>query len=233
MKKQFQAKKTFFLLLSCISALFLLNGATLIYRFGFGAPNSSFFFHFFNMENEHNLPSTYSALQLLFAAVLLYNLFKEMRFENAKYKWHWGLLSLAFFYLCMDEAFELHEKSMEPMHRIVETGGALYYGWIIPASICILIMGIVYFKFLFNLPGRTRNLFIAAGIIYVGAAIGFEMIEGPLDQKGQWMSLTYAILVMIEETLEMFGIALFCYAIIDYENRRKEQPEAEPEQLAA
>lgn len=221
MNRQLQAAKTFTVLASIITILLLLNCATLVYKFGFGASEYSFFFHVFNMEYEQNVPTIYSALQLLFAAFLLYGVFKDKLAQNDLFKWHWGLLCLAFVYLSFDEAIELHEKSMPYVERISKTTGPLFYGWIIPASICVFVMGLFYIRFLLALPVRSRNLFIISGIIYVGSAIGFEMIEGPMEQSGNWMTLPYATLVTIEETLEMLGIALFCYAVIDYENRLK------------
>jgi hypothetical protein len=220
MKIEITARKSFIVCLSIIGAMFILNTAVLIAQFGFGLAENNYFVRLLNMEYEHNLPTIWSAIQLLYASILLYVLSRQMFKEADKYKWLWALLSLAFFYLCMDEAFELHEKSMAPTHQLLGTGGALYYSWIIPAGIALFFMGLLYLKFTFDLPARTRNLFIIAGAIYVSSAIGFELLEGPIDQAGNWMNLPYAILVMIEETLEMFGICLFTYAVIDYSDNR-------------
>ncbi len=168
---------------------------------------------------------------MLYASLLLYCVSKKMFKEGDKYKWLWALLSLAFFYLCLDESFELHEKAMAPTHDLLNTSGILYYSWVIPAGLALIIMGFVYLKFVFQyLPTRTRNLFILAGAIYVGAAIGFELLEGPIDQAGHWMNLPYVLLVMVEETLEMFGICVFTYAIIDFADKRFPEKISEPVQ---
>ncbi len=220
MKIELSAGKSFKVCLSIIGVMFLLNVGVLIAQFGFNVPAKNYFVHLFNMEYEYNLPSIWSAVQLLYAAILLYVLSRQMFDENNKYKWLWGLLSLAFFYLCLDEAFELHEKSMKITHQLLNTGGIFYYSWVIPAGVALFIMGIVYLKFTLALPKRTRNLFIISAIIYAGSAIFFELLEGPIEQAGHWMNLPYSILVLIEETLEMLGICLFTYSIIDYADTR-------------
>ena len=213
MKFEISARKSFLVTLSVIGVMLLLHISAMIAQYGMGVPKNNFFVHLFNMEYENNLPSLWSGLLLLYASFLLYCVSKQKFKENDRFKWLWALLSLAFFYLCMDEVFELHEKAMAPTHKLLHTSGIFYYSWIIPAGIAVIIMGLV---FVFNLPARTRNLFILSAIIYAGSAIGFELLEGPIDQSGQWMSLPYAFMVMIEETLEMFGMCLFTYSIIDY-----------------
>ena len=229
MKFEISARKSFRVTLSVIGVMLLLHIAVMIAQYGLGVPKNNYFVHLFNMEYEQNLPSLWSGLLLLYASFLLYCVSKRKFEENDNFKWLWALLSFAFFYLCMDELFELHEKAMAPTHNLLHTSGILYYSWVIPAGIALIIMGLVYLKFVFELPSRTRNLFILSAIIYAGSAIGFELLEGPIDQAGQWMNLPYAFLVMIEETLEMFGICLFTYSIIDYADNL---PPARPPDIA-
>ena len=220
MKFEISAGKSFRITLSIIGVMLILHSVVMIAQYGLGVPKNNFFVHLLNMEYENNVPSLWSGLLLLYASFLLFCVSKQMFKEENKYKWLWALISFAFFYLCLDETFELHEKAMAPTHRLLNTGGIFYYSWVIPAGAALVVMGLVYLKFVFNLPARTRNLFILSGAIYVGSAIGFELLEGPIDQAGQWMNLPYALLVMVEETLEMFGICLFTYAIIDYADNR-------------
>ncbi|MFA7229913.1 MAG: hypothetical protein WC071_01455 [Victivallaceae bacterium] len=220
MKIEFSSRKSFRFTLSIIGVMFVLHIFSMILQYGLGVPSKNFFVHLLNMEYENNIPSLWSGLLLLYASFLLFCVSRQMFKEEKSYKWLWTLLSLAFFYLCLDETFELHEKAMAPTHDLLNTGGIFYYSWVIPAGAALIIMGLVYLKFIFSLPARTRNLFILSGAIYVGTAIGFELIEGPIDQAGHWMNLQYAILVTFEETLEMFGICLFTYAVIDYADTR-------------
>jgi hypothetical protein len=219
MKIVFSARQSFLVTLSITGVMLILNTAAIVAQFVLGFPENKFFVRLLNMEYENNLPTSWSAMLLLYASALLYCLSKNIFKKAGKYKWLWALLSLAFFYLAMDEAFELHEKLMGPTSNLLELSGIFYYSWIIPAGIALMLMGIVYLKFIFNLPIKTRYLFIISCVIYAGSAIGFELLEGPIDQAGNWMNLPYTILVTLEETLEMFGICLFTYAVIDYTDK--------------
>jgi hypothetical protein len=228
MKLEISARKSFLIALSIIGVMLILHAVVMTAQYGLGVSKDNFFVVLCNMEYEKNLPSLWSGLQLLYASFLLYCVSRQMFKEEDKFKWLWALLSLAFFYLCMDETFELHEKAMAPTHNLLNTGGVFYYSWIIPAAAALIVMGLVYLKFVFSLPPKTRNLFILAGAIYVGAAIGFELLEGPIDQAGNWMNFTYCLLVMFEESLEMFGICIFCYAIIDFADNHKKSKSSGP-----
>jgi hypothetical protein len=77
-------------------------------------------------------------------------------------------------------------------------------------------LGLVYVPFLKRLPKQTRNLFMAAGVIYVGGAVGCEMIGALIVERSGLWSPAFALEVLVEETLEMSGIALFIYAITSY-----------------
>ena len=42
----------------------------------------------------------------------------------------------------------------------------------------VLIVGLAYARFLFELPAKTRNLFLIAATLYVEGALGIEMVGG-------------------------------------------------------
>ncbi|MCH6258321.1 hypothetical protein MLD52_17295 [Puniceicoccaceae bacterium K14] len=59
-------------------------------------------------------------------------------------------------------------------------------------------------------------LFVSSGLIYVSGAIGFELIAGKYDEQFGEETLMYSFLYTCEELLEMFGVALFIYALLVY-----------------
>jgi hypothetical protein len=62
---------------------------------------------------------------------------------------------------------------------------------------------------------RLRYLFIVAAILYLGGSILVEMFSGFFtDRFG--VSFTYQLLVILEESMEMFGIAFLIKALIKY-----------------
>ncbi|MGB5734474.1 MAG: hypothetical protein WBM40_08530 [Thiohalocapsa sp.] len=64
--------------------------------------------------------------------------------------------------------------------------------------------------FLWRYRWRTSLLFLAAGAIYGGGAVGVEHWTGD-DVR----SLSYNMWTTVEEAMEMFGVILFIYALLD------------------
>lgn len=118
--------------------------------------------------------------------------------------------------LSMDEASSIHELFTEPLRRLLHTSGFFYFAWVIPGLAFVLTIAIIYWRFLLHLPTRTRWLFVVAAILYIAGAIGTELVGGWYVELYGRKNLIYSILAMLEETLEMFGIIVFVYALLDY-----------------
>ena len=73
-----------------------------------------------------------------------------------------------------------------------------------------------YLRFLFGLPARTRRLFLVAGSLYVGGAIGIELVGGRHAYLYGTQNMGYEMIVTFEEFLEMMGIVVFIYALMSY-----------------
>jgi hypothetical protein len=114
----------------------------------------------------------------------------------------------------------LHELSIAPIRSAFGTTGLLYYGWIVPAGICVALLVLSYRRFLRSLPSRTRHLFLLAGAIFVGGAIGIEAVSGLHASVHGEESLIYHLIITVEELLEMSGVVLFIYALMDYMGRQ-------------
>ena len=59
-------------------------------------------------------------------------------------------------------------------------------------------------------------LFIIAGCLYVSGALGMEMVGGNYRDMVGEVDLNYGLITSFEETLEMAGIILFIYGLLDY-----------------
>ena len=80
----------------------------------------------------------------------------------------------------------------------------------------MLTITIVYWKFVMHLPTKTRRLFVVAAIVYVSGVIGIELVAGRyVDLYGK-DNLVYSFLATLEESLEMTGVIVFVYALLDY-----------------
>lgn len=169
----------------------------------------------FNLVNEANLPAWYSAVALLLSALLLSVVAGRERQAGGRDAWHWTGLALIFYFLSLDEAAQIHEM-MTAFDRLSPTS-IFYYSWVIVGIAFVGLVGLCYLGFLTRLPVTTRWTFVSAGSLYVAGALGIEMLEARYHYfSHSWTNLYYAVLVGIEEPLEMTGIAVFIYGISSY-----------------
>ena len=172
-----------------------------------------------DLSHEPSLPNWYSSLALLSSAVLLLVIATHKQRQRAADNIHWYGLSALFFLLALDEAIVIHEISDNTLHEWLGFGGVLYYAWIIPGAIFTLLVGLTFLGFLRQLEARTRWLFVAAGSIFVVGALGFEMVEGVFIETYGLPSLAFTFAQSMAECLEMLGIVLFIFALLDYIQR--------------
>lgn len=169
----------------------------------------------FDLDFENNVPAWFTSTVLLIAAALLGLIAVGKRREGCRFRAHWAWLAVIFLVLSIDEAVYMHEILRGPLHNRWKLDGLLFFAWIIPGSIAVLIFGLAYWKFLLHLGLRTRVLFVAAFSCYVGGALGLEAVGGALVQVHGYESLRYSAVMFCEEILEMVGVAIFIYALAD------------------
>jgi len=202
--------------------IFLLTVASVVsqvYKYTIGYDR--YIVDFFDLDKEWNLPTWYASTSLLFCSLLLAIIAFSLRKAKKRFFFHWIFLSAIFLVLTLDEGLAFHEQSITPLKDLFSsmgyrTAGLLYFSWVFPAAILVLIFVAVYVRFLMNLPFRTRILFVTAGAVYVGGALFMESITGLYAFYAGRENLTYAMLTNTEEVLEMVGILVFIYALLSY-----------------
>lgn len=125
-------------------------------------------------------------------------------------------MSLIFLWLSIDEATLIRDHSEAILERAFNPGGFFYYAWVIPAIPLVFIFMLAYLRFLFNLPAKTRRLFLIAGSLFVGGALGMELIGGRYREFHGYENMTYIMITHVEEVLEMIGVVVFIYALTLY-----------------
>jgi hypothetical protein len=71
-------------------------------------------------------------------------------------------------------------------------------------------------KFLLHLPAKTRLRFLIAATIYLGGAIGVELFGSQHAELYGYENLTYSMIATLEESLEMTGLIVFIWALMNY-----------------
>jgi hypothetical protein len=172
-----------------------------------------------DVNEEGGLAAWFSSGQLLLAALLLLGVAAAVARRGGRHVWYWRGLVLVFGYLSLDELVGLHEKTNSVTREALDLSGALYFGWVVVAAPIVLIFALAYLRFVLALPARTRLLVIAAGVMFVTGALGFELVGAYIWDSGGAETMTYAVTNTIEEVLEMVAIALFVYAIGAYQQQ--------------
>ncbi len=172
------------------------------------------FVKLFDLDLEGNIPSWYSSVALLFCAFLLANITSVKK--DSPYSSHWKALSLVFIYLSIDESAQLHERLNYLIHPLIHDSRALNILWVVPGSIFVMTILLTYLKFLSHIPNKIKFLFLTAGTIYVGGAVGLELIGNYLVGDSEIHTFLSQMVVAAEEFLEMFGIVVFIYALLSY-----------------
>lgn len=210
------AKKTARFFICAIVGFLLASITGTVAKYLFGRPHLTGLTPLFNVDTEANIPTWYSSSALLVCAALLALIAMAKKAEQDQYTLHWSGLSTIFLLLSVDEAVVLHERLIAPVQSALGTSGIFHFAWVIPMGICVIVLLLLYLRFLAALPAQIQRLFLLAGAIYVSGTIGFEMIGAPLWEYYGRETLAAAILTTIEEALEMIGVAVFIYALLSY-----------------
>jgi hypothetical protein len=168
------------------------------------------------VDEECNIPSWYSASLLLACALLLAIIAAAHRRQRDSNPGHWLILSLIFLLMSLDETAQFHELAIAPIRQGFHTTGFLYYPWIILGGLTVALFVVSYLSFLARLPRRTRRLFLLAGALFVGGALGVEAISGEQAFLHGEHTAAYHAITTVEESLEMTGVVVFIYALLDY-----------------
>lgn len=169
-----------------------------------------------SVNAEATIPTWYSTLLLFVASGLLAFIAAVKQKNQESYRHHWTGLAFIFLYLSLDEGAVIHEIFSDPLQTAFNTSGYLAFAWQILFVPLLLLFVLVYLRFLFHLPLRIRNLFIIAGLFYVGGAMMVEAISANRWYVDGGLSFTYLAIATVEESLEMLGVVVFIFALLTY-----------------
>lgn len=167
-----------------------------------------------DFNEEANIPTFYSSLVIFLCSFSLFLITALAKKAGTPYL-GWLGLALIFLFLSVDEAAAIHEIFVGITKRTFNVSGYFRFAWVIPYGLAVVALAVIYIPFLRNLPSNTRLLFLVSGAIFIGGAVGLEMIAGKLLESGITVE-QYAALYTLEESMEMVGMALFLYTLLDY-----------------
>ncbi len=193
-----------------LTAAFLLSMHAILVTYNYTIDEVTWYFlQLFDVNEEHNLPTWFSGFNLVVATSLLGVIVMDKRNMSDAMKGRWTILFAGFCFLSIDEIAGLHES----LNSVIDVSWA--WGGLVVA----IVLGIYFLPFLKTLPRTTFRDFVIAGAIYVGGAVGMELVGEPLDGD----SLAYNISTLVEEGMEIFGIILFTRALLMFMKSEKDE----------
>ena len=155
----------------------------------------------FDLDEEESFGTWFSTAILLSASVLSLLVAASLRSAaDSMHRW-WAMLGLGFGLLSIDEVVGLHEL-FNTLYEDVP--------WTTAGISVFVLAGFCFLPFLWHYRWRTSGLFMVAGVIYASGAIGVERYSGT-----DINSLGYNMLTGLEEGLEMLGVIIVIYALLD------------------
>jgi hypothetical protein len=173
------------------------------------------FVDFFDVDHEQSLPTFFSVALLLSAAALLacIAVVKQRRCDHFATHWRW--LSIGFVLLGADEVAGIHEKFGPLTRWLLKSYPLLPHSWTMVGILASGTVAALYWRFLRHLPYPVRRQVVAAGAIFLGGAIGMELVGG-LYARVNGLDFTWSFYSAIEEGMEMAGVILFIDVLLVY-----------------
>lgn len=172
----------------------------------------------FSLATDRSVPTFVASILLLTCAALLALSAKAEEAEGRRRAGPWWLLAGIFALLALDEVAMLHELAGRLLKRLVPQiealGPAFHYSWTLVAIPVCLLLAVVLAPWFFALGRRTMVLFGASALLFVGGAVGLEMVNSAIDEAVTGRNLAYSLLTVVEETMEFAGVLLFQFALL-------------------
>jgi len=167
------------------------------------------------LSGEANLPTFFSLLLMVIATLLLAMIAVLRRRRGQPWIGHWTALAFGFLYLAFDEGYQVHESLAIPVRELVGHMpiGFFAYSWVPGGILIATLVGVFFAGFLRALPPGTRRGFMLAATLYLGGALGMEIISSQVDVM-YGRTIVWHLLSHLEETLEMAGLIAFIHVLL-------------------
>lgn len=194
-------------------ALLIADLLGLLSRYGLGHSSVYGLVPLFDFWGENNIPTFCNTSLLVLNSLLFFIVWKLHRQAGMKAGF-WGLLSVVFCFLAIDEHSGIHEN-LNGALSVLHLTGSFHFAWIIPYSLGTLALGLAGIPALLRLDTTIRSWLFCAGLVYVFGAVGMEAFEGlHRTATGVDRDLVMDLLVACEETFEMLGLIMCAYSLL-------------------
>jgi hypothetical protein len=173
----------------------------------------------FDLNEEANIPTWFSSSLWLLAAFVALAIFQTHRDRGFPNGGFWlGMVPL-FLFLSTDEAAELHELVGRLLGQPLEESAVLKftYAWVFFGLGLLLLVGLLYLRFLFRLERHIRVLIVLSALVFVTGAVAVESVGAAVDMgtlANFPLGQSWRRMIILEELLEMMGVILLVHTLL-------------------
>ena len=209
------AERQFFVQCGVAGVLVVLSLVGEFVRFGLHHDHVFGLLRLFNLDVEHNVPTWFQTVTLAWCCVVIGWAGRVHASRTGGWDRRWGLLAIGFALMSADEAAGIHENAQLPAGLLESIPAYQAFSWVVVGVVVVLLVVRYFWRWAMSLPSPTRRYVGLAGTLYVLGAVGCEAVGGieaiTIGLDNPIYSLTYTV----EESLEMAGVALMTYAMLD------------------
>ncbi len=174
-------------------------------------------FSLLTVDFENSLPTYFNALLILIAFFILAIIALHHKNMKSVLVYNWLLLTLAFLLLSLDENPSVHNFFVSVISSYgIRQKLDFSYAWGMPFGAIGLLFIFFLIRFTTTLPKTIARGFVVSGVIYVSGAIFIGMYGTRILNIRGFQNIKYALVASYEESLEMIGLTLFIYFLLEY-----------------
>ena len=162
-----------------------------------------------SLSAEGNVP-TWFASSLLLACSVMAGAIASYHPPRAPWRRHWWGITVALGWVSLDEVAGFHEH----LGGRLDTGGVLYFDWVIWGALIVGVLAAIYLPFLRALSSPARARLIVAAVVFVSGALVMELPLGWWTYHAGKDGIGYALIDWVEETMELVGSSLALVALV-------------------
>lgn len=153
------------------------------------------------LDNEDN-PSTWLASMLLFSGALVAMACSVVDVGRRRF---WLGASVVLAAASMEEIAAAHERLDRVLGSVHAPEGSRILGWVIPGTVLAAVLAGLAWRLRPRLPSAVRRLLLVGTLLYLGGAVGVEILGAVWADRHGELNAGYLWLTTVEENLEMVG----------------------------
>ncbi|HEX5167303.1 MAG TPA: hypothetical protein VFV93_17985, partial [Thermomicrobiales bacterium] len=149
---------------------------------------------------EASFGTWYQVIALSMLSMILGTIAIVKRQVDDRYTRHWFFLALLALGFSLDEQVRFHDPQggTEVYRERLGLSGPIFYGWVLAGTLSVVVVWLIYRRFLADLPRTTRHLYMLAAGLFVSGEIVMESLSGwYADISGSETDLIYQTLTSV------------------------------------